>query len=238
MKKSIETARKINAEEIQKLYEFTRQHYAEYYDLQTELVDHLATGMEETWQDNPHLSFEQNLNQEFKKFGVFGFMEAIESHQKAMSKKYWKILKRETLQHLTRTKIILGFILIFGLCYASSQYIIGLEILRISLLILAVAGLIVMFRQRKKLERKKAKNQRIYLLETMITQSQFNGIMLSLPFQIMLNFSYSENFGNLQAIIIALVISLTFLLFYITNTVLPKKKEDILKEVYPERKFV
>lgn len=238
MRKSIETARKINAEEIQKLYEFTRQHYAEYYDLQTELVDHLATGMEETWQENPHLSFEENLNQEFKKFGVFGFMNAIESHQKAMNKKYWKILKRETLQHLIRPKIILGFALIFGLCYASSQYIIGLEILRISLLALAIAGLVVMFRQRKKLERKKAKNQRIYLLEAMITQSQFNGIMLILPFQIMLNINNLDNFGVLHAIFIALIISLTFLLYYITSTVLPAKKEEILKEVHPERKFV
>ena len=34
---------KLSQEEIDYLYEFTRQHYVEYYDLQTELVDVLGT---------------------------------------------------------------------------------------------------------------------------------------------------------------------------------------------------
>ena len=41
---------KLSAEQIERLYQFTRQHYVEYYDLQTELVDHLANAIEEQWQ--------------------------------------------------------------------------------------------------------------------------------------------------------------------------------------------
>ena len=33
--------------QIQKLYAFTIKHYVVHYDLQTELVDHLANGIEE-----------------------------------------------------------------------------------------------------------------------------------------------------------------------------------------------
>lgn len=52
---------KLNAEQVERLYAFTRQHYVEYYDLQTELVDHLANAIEEQWQKNPKLSFDAAL---------------------------------------------------------------------------------------------------------------------------------------------------------------------------------
>ncbi len=68
---------KLSKEQIQKLYTFTHQHYVEYYDLQTELVDHLANAIEEQWQENPKLSFDEALQIEFKKFGVFGFMDVV-----------------------------------------------------------------------------------------------------------------------------------------------------------------
>ncbi len=54
---------------------FTRQHYVEHYDLQTELVDHLANDIEKICEEQPNLSFEQAKTISFKKFGVFGFMD-------------------------------------------------------------------------------------------------------------------------------------------------------------------
>ena len=82
---------KLNTQQIDRLYQFTRQHYVEYYDLQTELVDHLANAIEEQWQENPKITFEEVLQKEFKKFGVFGFMDVVEKRQAAMNKKYNKI---------------------------------------------------------------------------------------------------------------------------------------------------
>src|SRR5690625_6961258 len=105
--------RKVNQKEIEQLYDFTRQHYVEYFDLQTELVDHLATGIEKNWQENPEMDFEKNLQQEFKKFGVFGFMKVIESHQKAMNKRYWKIIRREVKNELAKPKVLFLKILLF-----------------------------------------------------------------------------------------------------------------------------
>ena len=83
---------KLTPSQIDQLYIFTRQHYVEYYDLQTELVDHLANAIEEQWQENPKLSFNEALNIEFKKFGVFGFMDVIDQRKGAMNKKYSKIV--------------------------------------------------------------------------------------------------------------------------------------------------
>ena len=53
---------KLTPEQIDRLYQFTRQHYVEWYDLQTELVDHLANSIEAQWQENPKKnSFEDAL---------------------------------------------------------------------------------------------------------------------------------------------------------------------------------
>ena len=79
---------KLTPEQIERLYLFTRQHYVEWYDLQTELVDHLANAIEQQWQENPKISFEDALQKEFKKFGVFGFMDVVEKRQAAMNKLY------------------------------------------------------------------------------------------------------------------------------------------------------
>src|SRR5699024_9614735 len=99
--------RKVTAEEVEKLYKFTRQHYVEYVDLQTELVDHLANGIEHRWAENPHLDFEENLQREFKKFGVFGFSDIVKEREKAMTKRYWKLIWYETKQQLRRPRILL-----------------------------------------------------------------------------------------------------------------------------------
>ena len=75
---------KLTTTQIDRFYQFTRQHYVEWYDLQTELVDHLANSIELQWQDNPKIDFEVALNIEFKKFGVFGFMDVVEKRQAAL----------------------------------------------------------------------------------------------------------------------------------------------------------
>ena len=69
---------KLSKEQIDRLYQFTSQHYVEYYDLKTELVDHLANAIEEQRAANPNISFDEALQKKFKKFGVFGFSDVVE----------------------------------------------------------------------------------------------------------------------------------------------------------------
>lgn len=72
---------KLSTQQIEQLYAFTRQHLVEWYDLQSELVDHLANAIEQEWEQNPNRTFEEILNKEFQKFGVFGFMGVVEERQ-------------------------------------------------------------------------------------------------------------------------------------------------------------
>ena len=49
--------KKLSKEQIQHLYTFTRQHFVEHFDVQTELVDHLANDIEQILTEKPTLSF-------------------------------------------------------------------------------------------------------------------------------------------------------------------------------------
>ncbi len=80
--------KKLTAHEIDEIYEFTKRHYVEWYDVQTELVDHLATGIEDQWKNFPHRSFDQALTREFKKFGISGFYDLVEQKTNALNKLY------------------------------------------------------------------------------------------------------------------------------------------------------
>lgn len=77
---------KLNKQQINQLYLFTRQHFVEWYDLQSELVDHLANSIEDRWKENPKLTFEEALDLEFKKFGIFGFMDVVDERRRFLSK--------------------------------------------------------------------------------------------------------------------------------------------------------
>ncbi len=98
---------KLIPEQIDQLYTFTRQHYVEWYDLQSELVDHLANAIETELEENPKLTFDEALSKEFQKFGVFGFMDVIEEKRKSLGKKYNLIIWHHFKAFFRIPKIIL-----------------------------------------------------------------------------------------------------------------------------------
>ena len=81
---------KLSAEQIEQLFTFTKKHYVEHYDVQVELVDHLANAIEDQWKENPNILFEDALQTEFKKFGIFGFTGLVEQKQAALQNHYWQ----------------------------------------------------------------------------------------------------------------------------------------------------
>ena len=97
---------KLTASQIDNLFKFTRKHYVYHYDVQSELVDHLANDIESIWQETPNLSFEQARDKSFKKFGVFGFMDVYGARQGALQKKYMKILWQHAKAWFKLPKII------------------------------------------------------------------------------------------------------------------------------------
>ena len=139
--------------QIDELYKFTRKHYVYHYDVQTELVDHLANDIENIWQETPNLSFEQARDKSFKKFGIFGFMDVVEKKQSQMTKKYYKIIFKFAKEWFRLPKIVLTLAMIYGfykLQNVESSYTIYLIIF----FIVISAQLIGVFINSRKLNKK------------------------------------------------------------------------------------
>ena len=148
---------KVTAEQIEKLYAFTRQHYVEYYDLQTELVDHLANAIEEQWEVNPKLTFEQALQTEFKKFGVFGFMDVVDKRKGALNRKYNKLVWDELkaffrLPKITGTLLAIG--IVFYLLKFFQQDVLMVQIAFVVLIFSFFVGIFWLSRKNKKKSQK------------------------------------------------------------------------------------
>ncbi|WP_179353394.1 hypothetical protein [Winogradskyella vidalii] len=225
---------KLNKSQIQDLYIFTRQHFVEHYDLQTELVDHLANDIETQWQSQPKISFEDAKNKAFKKFGIFGFMDAIEQRQKAMNKRYrgylWNELKKwfELPQLIGTIALFLVFYMAFSSKYTAIFTIVFYVIIS-AWSIYKSTLLNRQFRKRKEISNKK------WLLEELIFK-QAGGASLIFFSQLYNVFTIPEKFEitTLFLILFSLAFTALTLINYISLEVIPSKAEKLLNETYPE----
>ena len=110
--------RTITSEETEKLFEFCRQHFVYHYDLQVELVDHIASSIEDQWKENPEIPFNTALLNTFKKFGISGFSKIKVQKQKELARKYNRLLWKYFLEFYRWPKILMtlaGTLVLFTL---------------------------------------------------------------------------------------------------------------------------
>lgn len=151
----------LSGSQINRLYQFTRQHYVEYYDVQTELVDHLANGIESQWQDNPGVSFEEALQLEFKKFGIYGFSDIVEKRQQAMEKKYFRVILNETFVLLKKPYVFLTIISLLFACVFILNMERWLNYITYSIFAYFVVVLIAFFKRSASLKKKKNRRENL-----------------------------------------------------------------------------
>lgn len=226
----------LTEQQIEQLYQFTRKHFVEWYDLQTELVDHLANGIEQQWDTNPNISFEDALKKEFKKFGVFGFMDVVEQRQKALNKKYLKIMWGFIKEWFKLPKIIATTTVVLGLFLALKSPF-GLYVYYGVLIATTTFILIQSFKMRKRFNKKEKATGRKWLFEEMIFKTAAaNGPVLMINLYNIHHFSGATASWYIGVLTLAMVgIILTS---YITLEVIPQNADNYLNEVYPEYNLV
>lgn len=231
---------KLTENHVDELYKFARKHYVYFYDVQSELVDHLANDIERIWEEKPNLSFEQARDVSFKKFGIFGFMDVVKAKQKQMNKQYRKILWRFVKECFSVPKIVttlMVFLFFFTLLQIKFSEYILLGILAI----LLISDSINLLINRKKFKIRKEKKQKVFLLESMIreTRSGFTGFTFVNLFNIinLTKFDFST-MGIHWVILTSATVTLLCITFYVITDIIPKKAEELLQETYPEYKFV
>ena len=85
--------------QIEKLFAFVKKKHVPFYDLQIEIVDHLAQRIEDEIDSTPDLEFEPALQKVYDGFGIFGFAHIVQERQKAIDrmgkKRFYQALKRQ-----------------------------------------------------------------------------------------------------------------------------------------------
>ena len=228
---------KLSQDQIQELYKFTRKHFVEHYDLQTELVDHLANGIEEQIVQHPKLSFKEALDMVFKKFGVFGFQDVIKEKTRAMEKRYWKIIIQFYIEYFKLPKILLVFgvsVLVFFVL-DSIPILVAKYLPTLLFLFLLTLFLINVAHNMGKQKSKPRK----WLLDEIIAVKGNIFNILYLFLNTFLFFDFTEWILKTEqgTFALSLAIVLVVLLLYVIIKVIPSKAESLLAQTYPEYKM-
>jgi len=222
--------KKVSREQVERLFAFTRQHFVEYYDLQAELADHLANAIEERWVQQPGLSFDEALNLEFKKFGVFGFMDVVEKRQLALSKKYYRLIWqyfKKILKPLPLIAMIAAGFTIYKLITFNYW------IYTILLAIIFVASSIQLWKLQRAYKKKIKETGKRWLLEDIIFGCGGFGVMLYVPIQVS-RFVFEQSLSPITLAIMSGILVLLAIFDYVALFMIPGQAEEHLQKAYPE----
>ena len=145
-------------DQIDQLHDFCYKHSVRYYDVQVELVDHLANAIEAKMAQNPRLRFEEALHQVHKSFGVCGFAPLVAEKQKAVDRQNRKLLWQLFKEQFRWPKVFLALV-IFATSYTLMQVypILVFTIVAILSLIIVAIFIIVNSFRLQRLEKKSGK---------------------------------------------------------------------------------
>lgn len=109
----------LSEDEIETLFQFAEKKRVRWYDLQIEIVDHLASAIEAEMETNTALTFEQALERVYARFGIFGFARIVQEREnniKLLARKKWR---REFLKLFKWPEIFFVFFLVTVLWWFS-----------------------------------------------------------------------------------------------------------------------
>jgi hypothetical protein len=223
---------KLSKEHIQQLHDFTRKHYVEWYDVQQELVDHLANGIETQWEQNPKLSFEEALEKEFKKFGIFGFMDVVSQTENTMGRKYRRFLINEVKEWFKIPQILstVAVFIMFFLTFKSQLS----EVIILSFYVIFGIWMAYKSFALRRLFKKRRSTSKKWLLEHIIFQ-QASGVLFIAFVNIfnMLNLTNGSETSIYSAVFMSLLFTIAVIVSVVSLHILPNKADQLLKQTYP-----
>lgn len=231
----------LTAVQIDQLYTFTRQHYVEYYDLQTELVDHLANAIETQWRENPKLTFDESLNVEFKKFGVFGFMEVVENRKAALYKKYNGLVWQHFKDFFGFPKLLLTILLtlLVFIIFKITDY---KEIILLGFFGVVFSFTIYRLIQSRRQQQKNSKqSEKKWLFEEVINRYGNFSVIMFMPFNMVVQLysSIPQLFKNdFYSWCLSIILVLSSFFLFVVFKIIPSKTETYLMDTYPEYKLL
>lgn len=218
--------KKVSQGQIEELHRFVKSRYVEFYDVKLELVDHLANGIEEQWKLDSMVSFEDALQREYKKFGIFGFVGMVEKKQAELHNYYYKITFQALKDFFSIPKIVVTsaiFLLLFAFGTTFKEYAsIGYGIVFYGLF---VYTLVDGFRQMVVIKRRQKNAGKKWLIDSVANQFYaipFGVIFINVftIFNSILGLRLDESLSPPRMLLASGFLTLFVLLFIITRTVI------------------
>ena len=129
--------------QIQQLFAFCESKRVQYYDVQVELVDHLAIAIETRMQENPDLSFEKALELTYQDFGIFGFSKIVSAKELAVMERQRHFFYTTVKGHFKWPKLVL--LLLLMLTLNSAVRLFGLTGIYTIMISIFLSSVIVIF---------------------------------------------------------------------------------------------
>jgi len=225
---------KLSAEQIDQLYLFVQNNGVHYYDLQTELVDHLANHIESQWKSNQNPDFEAALSFAYSGFSDDGFPSLVKLRKEALGKRYVKLVTKGFIAFFTPPAILVTVALLFGWYYL---FRFDKEIFGVLFAAMQMAVLAWVLYQRNKIKKKAEITGRKWLFEELIYSSAIVLAYMGFSFQIvrLCFMKYTVDFFTYG---IPLVVTVLTLNSYIGTFMIPSRAEEYLRDTYPEYDLV
>lgn len=227
--------RKITPEQIEELHEFCYFQSVIHYDTQVELVDHLASAIEELWKTNPTLSFQDALYQVSAQFGNHaGFVIIRQEKENALRKKYRRLLWQFVADYYKFPKIMVTLSLFLGIFTAlqfaeNDQWIVG-SLLTLSWLF-SIFYVYYYFPRKIKI---KVKEGHQFLLNEIGRTGLASKTMLLLNVSLYAIIRHPGDFSTTGSLVFSALASLYLVLLYGDCFFIPKKIHEHFREQFPQ----
>ena len=218
---------KLTTEQIEYVSYYVKSFDIKYYELQVELTDHMVTSMEEFWEQNPELSFEQVKENTFKKF-TKPELKAIEKKRKQILVEEYNKQQRKMVGTYLKFPKIMSCILLVIISFKVSFYFANpskyLVALFLSSYILAIPMLYYFHKNRKINGKRFLAIETLHPYLTLIGVPQL-GMCLINPFK--------EEINQYPAVVLVFCLIWTVgILFVASATYLQKKSINTIRKQY------
>jgi len=227
----------LSVQEIDQLFDFVISKNVPYQDVQHEIVDHLASAIEELQANKPTMSFDQALTEIYGQFPITGFAVLQLEKEKAVTSYWRKRLWSYLISYITLPKIILTILLTI-LIY---NILIRLEPLSIIIISVLMIGVIEVLR-RNKFAISKSLSEKFLVIKTYHdTIHIIIGCVLIIPFFTVYDFFFIGE-GDFSEIlfsnkILAVSFALFFIFMHATLYIFPGMLVDELEQKYTHNKI-
>ncbi len=216
----------LNQEQIDHLFKFVKSKYVRHIDLQYEVVDHLASSIEEEMMSQD-IGFEEALNRVYGRFPITGFAKFLEGKEGQLTKYWYKQCFKYFIEFFTIPKILITILM--GTSFYWIFRFQGVFASLICFLILSIGVLIYFYYDRSKMKKIKELQENYLFLQI------YYGITLaptfmysSVPWVLMDDFHKTIGVGADHNKALILTCFMTFYLLYTYICVFRLK--DKLKE--------